>query len=139
MPDVNVIPDLIGNPRQPQQGTAKSILALLRLSIALALRGTTGYLSLDLSGSYVNPYGRREESPLGLSSPQRPAAGAAYSGSGTISPNCCTTTGLLRPSSAGHCAPWGEIDVWRTSIGLLWPSSGYDRAAVWRNSSCPIL
>ena len=50
MPDVNVIPDLIGCPRQPLQGTAKSILGLLRLSIALALRGTTGYLSLTCPG-----------------------------------------------------------------------------------------
>ena len=64
---------------------------------------------------------------------------AAYSGDGAISPNCCTSIGLLRPSSAGYCAPWAEIDGWRTSIGLLRPSRGYDRAAIWRNSSCPIL
>ncbi len=50
MPGVNVIPDLFGNPRLPRQGTAKSILGLLRLSIALALMGTTGYMSLTCPG-----------------------------------------------------------------------------------------
>lgn len=43
-------------------------------------------------------------------------------------------TDLSWPSEACHCAPWVEIGRWCTSIGLLQPSRGYDRAAVWRNS-----
>ena len=42
-------------------------------------------------------------------------------------------TGLSWPSEACHCAPWVEIGRWCTLIGLLQPSRGYDRAAVWRN------
>ena len=47
-------------------------------------------------------------------------------------PNSNTTTGLSRPSRAGQRGAWAEIDGWRTLIGLLRPSRGYDRAALWR-------